>query len=79
MGYRPEGMTLDRINVDGNYEPDNCRWATISEQTINQRRYSHIKQYTDEEWIGIKKDYIENNLTYDKIIEKYSISRSQCV
>lgn len=79
MGYRPEGMTLDRIDVNGNYEPSNCRWATISEQTINQRRYSHIKQYTDEEWENIKKDYYDNRLSYDEIIEKYSVSKNQCV
>lgn len=32
-----DGATLDRINVDGNYEPDNCRWATMFEQDKNRR------------------------------------------
>lgn len=32
MGKRPFGKTLDRLNGNGNYEPDNCRWATSLEQ-----------------------------------------------
>ena len=32
-----EGATLDRINTDGDYEPNNCRWATMFEQDKNRR------------------------------------------
>jgi hypothetical protein len=32
-----EGLTLDRIDVNGNYEPNNCRWATLNTQQYNTR------------------------------------------
>lgn len=47
MGERPNGKTLDRIDSDGNYNKDNCRWATNEEQANNQRT-SHIISHRGE-------------------------------
>jgi len=54
MGERPEGMSLDRINNDGSYAPDNCRWATATTQARNHRGCVFIeymgKRQTIAEW-----------------------------
>lgn len=45
MGERPAGKTLDRINGNEGYSPENCRWATAMEQSNNQK--SNVKLIID--------------------------------
>lgn len=40
-GYK-EGLSIDRIDVNGNYEPSNCRWIPMSEQSANRRTNHYI-------------------------------------
>ena len=54
MGERPPNKTLDRINVDSDYKPSNCRWATRSQQQRNKTttpRFKHKgENLTVSEW-----------------------------
>lgn len=56
MGLRPTSKhSLDRINVDGDYTPDNCKWSTRQEQNTNTRRSRYItigdKTQVAKEWV----------------------------
>jgi hypothetical protein len=62
MGEKPEGTTLDRIDSDGNYHKENCRWVSPAQNSLNKRNNRYLtfrgKTQTLKEWadeIGIKR------------------------
>lgn len=58
MGDKPKGKSLDRIDNNGDYCKENCRWATSTEQGRNKRNNCLLKGKTISEWseiLGIKR------------------------
>lgn len=47
VGERPAGMTIDRIDPDGHYEPGNVKWSTLLEQRWNRRDMAHAHAQTE--------------------------------
>jgi len=81
-GKYEEGLTIERIDVNGNYEPSNCTWVTMSEQSLNKR--NSVKVTID----GITKNLMtwahslgiplrevwgakSNQVTYEDLIRRY--------
>lgn len=68
-GYK-EGLTIDRIDVNGNYEPNNCRWVDIKTQSNNKRNNIYLayggKTQTLKEWAE------ELNVNYCTLWRRYN-------
>lgn len=82
LSYSP-GLTLDRINNDGNYEPSNCKWITRKKQMNNMRRNIFIsykgRKQTLAEWateleipyLPLYQDLYRKKISFKEAIKKY--------
>lgn len=82
MGPRPKGMTLDRIDPNGNYGPDNCRWADRKTQNANRRNVKLYEYRGDfyllsqlAEHSGIAQSVLRQRINRDEMTVEEAVNR----
>lgn len=74
--YGEKDTTLDRIDIDGNYCKENCRWATNIEQSLNKRRNIIIMRESDKKLFTLRSFCIEHGIPYKAIQPKVQLGIS---
>lgn len=78
-GYTDQ-LTIDRIDVNGNYEPDNCRWTTRQRQSMNRRNTMELSLHGEtkslKEWVEDARCVVKYHTAYQRLLNGWDLERA---